>query len=92
MLLLDLGNRVGLVANQARVFTLRTGARSRLNTVFMGSYFLGGAIGAALGNYGVHQAGWIGLAAVGMLLALAATVINALAPRESSSTMGEVRP
>lgn len=41
MVLLDLGNRAGLVANQARVFTLRTEARSRLNTVFMGSYFLG---------------------------------------------------
>lgn len=92
MVLLDVGNRAGLVANQARVFTLRPEARSRLNTVFMGSYFLGGAIGAALGNYGVHRAGWIGLAAVGILLSCAATALNALAPRESSSTMGEVRP
>lgn len=89
MLLLDMGNRAGLVANQARVFTLRAEARSRLNTVFMGSYFLGGAIGAALGNYGVHRAGWIGLAAVGILLSFAAMAINALAPRESSSTMDE---
>lgn len=92
MVLLDLGNRAGLVANQARVFTLRPEARSRLNTVFMGSYFLGGAIGAALGNYGVHQAGWLGLAAVGILLSCAAALINALSPRESNSTTGEVRP
>lgn len=92
MVLLDLGNRAGLVANQARVFTLRPEARSRLNTVFMGSYFLGGAIGAALGNYGVHRAGWLGLAAVGILLSCAAALINALSPRESSSTTGEVRP
>jgi predicted MFS family arabinose efflux permease len=92
MVLLDLGNRAGLVANQARVFTLRHEARSRLNTVFMGSYFLGGAIGAALGNYGVHRAGWLGLAAVGILLSCAAALINALSPRESSSTTGEVRP
>ena len=89
MVLLDMGNRAGLVANQARVFTLRSEARSRLNTLFMGSYFLGGAIGAALGNYGVHRAGWIGLAAVGILLSTAAAVINALAPRESSATIGE---
>lgn len=92
MVLLDFGNRAGLVANQARVFTLRPEARSRLNTVFMGSYFLGGAIGAALGNCGVHRAGWIGLAAVGILLSCAAAVINALSPRESSSTTSEVRP
>nr|WP_064495364.1 MFS transporter [Pseudomonas chengduensis] len=92
MVLLDVGNRAGLIANQARVFTLRPEARSRLNTVFMGSYFLGGAIGAALGNYGVHRAGWIGLAAVGILLSCAAMALTALAPRESSSTMGELRP
>lgn len=88
MVLLDLGNRAGLVANQARVFTLHQEARSRLNTVFMGSYFLGGAIGAALGNYGVHRAGWLGLAAVGILLSCAAAVINALSPVESNSTTG----
>ncbi|MDR6957847.1 putative MFS family arabinose efflux permease [Pseudomonas brassicacearum] len=87
MVLLDLGNRTGLVANQARIHTLRPEARSRLNTVFMGSYFLGGAVGAALGNYGVHRAGWLGLAAVGALLALAATTISALSPRDSRVTL-----
>ncbi|ARS49293.1 MFS transporter [Ectopseudomonas mendocina] len=92
MVLLDFGNRAGLVANQSRVFTLRPEARSRLNTVFMGSYFLGGAIGAALGNYGVHRAGWLGLAAVGILLSCAAAVINALSPREPSSPQGETHP
>jgi predicted MFS family arabinose efflux permease len=37
MVLLDLGNRAGLVANQARVNALRPDARSRLNT--NGTYF-----------------------------------------------------
>lgn len=92
MVLLDLGNRAGLVANQARVQTLRAEARSRLNTVFMGAYFLGGAVGAALGNYGVHRAGWFGLAAVGTLLALAATVISALAPRDNRVKWVNVQP
>lgn len=92
MVLLDFGNRVGLVANQARVQTLRAEARSRLNTVFMGSYFLGGALGAALGNYGVHRSGWIGLATVGALLALAATVTSALAPRDTRVTLADAQP
>ena len=80
MVLLDFGNRAGLVANQARIHALRPEARSRLNTVFAGSYFLGGAAGAVLGNVGAHHAGWSGLAAVGVVLALAAAAINARTP------------
>jgi hypothetical protein len=47
MVLLDLGNRASFVANQARIYALRPEARSRLNTVFLVSYFLGGAFGTA---------------------------------------------
>lgn len=89
MVLLDFGNRAGLVANQARVYALRPEARSRLNTVFMGSYFLGGAAGAALGSYGAHRGAWIGLAAVGALLALAAAAINTLSPRRASAALAD---
>lgn len=82
MVLLDLGNRTGLVSNQARIYALRTEARSRLNTVFMVAFFLGGAVGAALGGYGAHHGGWTGLAVVGAVLALVAAAVNALAWRE----------
>ena len=81
MLLLDLGNRIGLVANQTRIYALRTEARSRLNTVFMVTFFLGGAAGAALGGYGAHHGGWPGLAVVGAALALAAAATNVMAYR-----------
>lgn len=81
MVLLDLGNRAGLVANQARLYALRAEARSRLNTVFMGSYFLGGATGAALGSYGAHHGGWTGLALVGASFAAGAGLINAWSMR-----------
>ncbi|WP_339487733.1 MFS transporter [Pseudomonas sp. EL_65y_Pfl2_R95] len=91
MILLDFGNRAALVANQTRLFNLRPEARSRLNTVFMAAYFLGGAGGAALGNYGVHRAGWAGLATVGALLALGATAINALSPREAITTVARLK-
>lgn len=80
MVLLDFGNRAGLVANQSRVFALRPQARSRLNTVFMVSYFLGGAAGAALGGVGAHRAGWQGMALVGLGLAAMAGLLNALSP------------
>ncbi|WP_036772643.1 MFS transporter [Photorhabdus australis] len=48
IILLDLGSRAGLVANQTRLYTLLPDVRSRLNTVFMTCYFAGGAIGSSL--------------------------------------------
>jgi predicted MFS family arabinose efflux permease len=92
MVLLDFGNRAGLVANQARIFGLRPEARSRLNTVFISSYFLGGAAGAALGSAGAHHGGWIGLALVGAPLALAAVAVNACTPAHEASRQSPVHP
>ncbi|SPB14416.1 transporter [Caballeronia novacaledonica] len=85
MVLLDLGNRATFIANQARIYALRPEARSRLNTVYMVSYFLGGAFGAALGGVGALHAAWIGLAVVGVLLSLAAVAVNSLAYRRWNS-------
>ncbi|HXZ06907.1 MAG TPA: hypothetical protein VEI25_02520, partial [Paraburkholderia sp.] len=87
MVLLDLGNRASFIANQARIYALRPEARSRLNTVYMVSYFLGGALGAALGGVSALHAAWIGLAAVGMLLSLAAIAVNALSYPQWSSAL-----
>lgn len=89
MVLLDLGNRASFIANQARIYALRPEARSRLNTVFMVSYFLGGAVGAALGGAGALHAAWLGLAAIGALLSLAAVVVNTLAYARSSSAVAD---
>ncbi|MEX3997688.1 MFS transporter [Paraburkholderia sp. EG285A] len=91
MVLLDLGNRAGFIANQARIYALRPEARSRLNTVFMVSYFLGGAVGAALGGAGALHAAWLGLAAIGALLSLAAVVVNTLAYPRSRSAVADGR-
>ncbi|WP_175936507.1 MFS transporter [Burkholderia cepacia] len=91
MVLLDVGNRVCLIANQSRIYTLRPDARSRLNTVFFVWCFLGAAAGAALGGYSAHRGGWLGLAAIGMTFALAAAAINLLAYRESNTASEPVR-
>lgn len=89
MVLLDLGNRASFIANQARIYALRPEARSRLNTIYMVSYFLGGAVGAALGGAGALHAAWVGLAAVGVLLSLAAIAVNSLACRRASSAIAD---
>ncbi|SAK81966.1 major facilitator family transporter [Caballeronia catudaia] len=85
MVLLDLGNRAGFVANQARIYALRPEARNRLNTIFMVSYYLGGAARAALGGYGARLDDWIGLAVVGAVLSLAAAVASAYAAHAASA-------
>lgn len=72
MAMIDIGNRAGLVANQSRITALSASARSRLNTLFMTSYFLGGATGTAVAASTSASLGWQGLALTGALFALMA--------------------
>lgn len=66
VVVLDLGSRANLVANQTRLYALLPQASGRLNTVFMTSYFLGGAAGSALGATVAEYFGWIGIALAGL--------------------------
>jgi predicted MFS family arabinose efflux permease len=77
VVVLDLGSRANLVANQTRLYALLPQARGRLNTVFMTSYFLGGAVGSTVGAFAAGRYGWLGVATAGLLcagLAFLATV------------------
>jgi predicted MFS family arabinose efflux permease len=76
VILLDLGVQAGHVSNQTRIYGLLPEARSRLNTVYMVTYFLGGAAGSALGAYGWKVAQWPGVCAAGMLLSVLALAIH----------------
>jgi predicted MFS family arabinose efflux permease len=74
VILLDLGAQANHISNQTRVYTLRPEARSRLNTVYMVSYFVGGAGGAWLGTAAWSRFGWTGVCLVGGGLSLAALI------------------
>jgi MFS family permease len=76
IVLTDLGNRVGLISNQTRIYALSTEARSRLNTVFMTSYFLGGAAGAGVAAFATEHFGWLGLSITGIGFAVLALVAH----------------
>jgi predicted MFS family arabinose efflux permease len=74
VILLDIGVQAAQISNQARIYALHTEARSRVNTVYMVSYFIGGALGTASASFAWHHWGWTGVCAVGLACALAAGV------------------
>ncbi|ACV57319.1 MFS transporter [Alicyclobacillus acidocaldarius] len=49
VVLMDLGVQATQVSNQARIYSLSDEARSRINSVYMVTYFLGGALGSFVG-------------------------------------------
>ena len=73
-----------LVSNQHVVYALRPEARSRINTLFMGSMFLGGAAGSAIATVAWSRFGWTGVV---MLGAGAATMAVALQARSLMSRL-----
>ncbi len=75
VVLLDLGVQSCQISNQARVHALNDEARNRLNTVYMVSYFTGGALGSYLGTYSYAHFGWHGVCALGLLTQLIAASV-----------------
>lgn len=71
-IVLDFGVTTNLVVGQRAIFTLGDELRSRLNGLYMATFFGGGAIGSAFGGLAFAQAGWPGVAWLGAGLPAAA--------------------
>lgn len=76
VILLDLGVQSCQISNQARVHALNDEARNRLNTVYMVSYFTGGALGSYLGSYSYAHFQWYGVCVLGLLSQLIAVIVH----------------
>ena len=74
VILLDVGVQTGHISNQTRIYNAFPHARSRANTVYMVSYFIGGALGSTLGNLAWSYAGWRGVCGVGALMLVPALI------------------
>lgn len=61
ILLLDAGVGIAHSTNQARVFRVDPLKRGRLNSVYMFSYFIGGAAGSIVGVAAYGAVGWAGV-------------------------------
>jgi predicted MFS family arabinose efflux permease len=58
VLLLDVGVQAIQVTNVARIYTLDAQSNSRINTVYMTTYFIGGAVGTSIGLLCWNLGGW----------------------------------
>jgi len=76
VIFLDIGGRAGLVGNQLRALALSESARSRLNTIFMFCYFLGGALGTRIGAEISVQFSWFGISLLGLATSLIVMLLN----------------
>ncbi len=76
IILLDLGVQSCNVSNQARVHSLNEKTRNRLNTIYMVSFFLGGALGSFLGSYSYSHFGWYGVCTFGMATQIIAIILH----------------
>jgi predicted MFS family arabinose efflux permease len=85
VILLDLGVQSNLISCQAIVQNLRPEARSRLNTIFMTSYFIGGALGSTLGAFAWSFDGWSGVCMAGAALLLLALIAFAFTGRRTGN-------
>lgn len=71
---INLGLAIIHSSNQNVIFRLRADAKSRVNSIYMTLYFIGGASGSALGIYAWHHGGWKMSCAVGLILIACAAI------------------
>ena len=85
IVILDLGIQATHISNQSRIYALDEAARSRINAVYVVTYFAGGAVGSALGTWVYGWAGWVGVCTLGAVFAGTGIAAFALKSRRRRS-------
>lgn len=76
VILLDLGIQGAQVSNQTRIYGLNQDERSRINTIFVVSNFLGAALGSSLGSLAWNLYNWSGVCIAGLIMIAIALVTS----------------
>jgi predicted MFS family arabinose efflux permease len=91
-IVLDLGTQSNLVTNQTRIYRLIPEARNRINTIFMVTYFIGGALGTFLAGHAWTNYRWPGVCTLGASLFAAALTVWAVGTWESEAAAQRAAP
>jgi predicted MFS family arabinose efflux permease len=75
LLVFDVGAQGVHISNQTIIYALRPDAHSRLNSAYMTSFFLGGALGSGLSALVYQSHGWTGVSLLGATFPVAGLVV-----------------
>jgi predicted MFS family arabinose efflux permease len=66
--LIDMAVQASFIFGQHSIYQLDPTARARLNSAYLATFFVGGAVGSQLGSLTYHAGGWIALTLFGAAL------------------------
>lgn len=78
IVVLDLAAHSSQVSNMARIYSLKPEMYSRVNTIYMVSYFIGGSLGAWAGTQAWTRMGWTGVCLTGAAFAIIGLLLYAV--------------
>ena len=81
-ILLDFGVTMTLVIGQRAIYGLGADLRSRLNGLFMATFFMGGAVGSAVGAWAFAEGGWLLASMLGLTLPVLALAYSLTEKRD----------
>jgi predicted MFS family arabinose efflux permease len=70
IILIDMGLQSTHIPNLSRNYSLLPKARTRLNTIYMTFFFIGGTIGSSFGSIAWNKSSWTGVCITGILFIL----------------------
>lgn len=83
VIVLDFGVQIALVSNQHLIYGIHPEYKSRLNTLFMTTMFVGGAMGSFAASWAWRHYGWAGVSVLGGALPIGALAMSLLHWRSS---------
>jgi len=91
VIVLDMGVQATHISNQAIIFSLSAEARNRINTIYMVTYFIGGAAGAFIASQVWNTYQWTGVSVVGIILSAIALTMHLFNRKKVHNNVTTVR-
>lgn len=87
-IVLDFGVAGNMTLGQRDIFALGAESRARLNGLYMTTFFIGGALGSAVGSWAYARGGWTLASWLGMALSVMALAYFSTEPRRKVAERG----